>query len=258
MKRARVAFRGEIYRVDVLDDMQVRLPNGLILAEQEVQWLPPSHGVMYALGLNYADHANELTFTAPQNPLIFIKTPHSYIGHRQQSWRPDHVNFMHYEGELVAVIAKIARHVKQENALEYIAGYTVCNDYTIRDYLENYYRPNLVVKNRQALTPIGPYIIDKASVPAVNQLNIKTWVNGELRQQGNTADMIFKLPYLIAYLSSFLTLHVGDMIATGTPKGLFNVTVGDEVVVEIDGIGRLVNHIIAEQDFIHQQYQHRV
>ncbi|MDV7477738.1 fumarylacetoacetate hydrolase family protein [Acinetobacter baumannii] len=249
MKTAKIKYEGQIFDVQVNDDLNVKLPSGQTLKEEQVEWLPPANGTMFALGLNYADHARELAFEPPKEPLIFIKANNTYIGHNKQTWRPDHVEYMHYECELVAVIGKTAKNVKRENALEYVQGYTLCNDYAIRDYLENYYRPNLRVKNRQATTPVGPYIIDRAQVPEPNNLVLKTWVNGELRQEGTTADMIFNVPFLIEYISSFMTLQPGDMIATGTPEGLSDVVPGDEVVVEIEGIGKLRNYIVSETEF---------
>lgn len=249
MKTAKIKYEGQIFDVQVNDDLSVKLPSGQTLKEEQVEWLPPANGTMFALGLNYADHARELAFEPPKEPLIFIKANNTYIGHNKQTWRPDHVKYMHYECELVAVIGKTAKNVKRENALEYVQGYTLCNDYAIRDYLENYYRPNLRVKNRQATTPVGPYIIDRAQVPEPNNLVLKTWVNGELRQEGTTADMIFNVPFLIEYISSFMTLQPGDMIATGTPEGLSDVVPGDEVVVEIEGIGKLRNYIVSETEF---------
>ncbi|AHB91329.1 fumarylacetoacetate hydrolase family protein [Acinetobacter baumannii] len=249
MKTAKIKYEGQIFDVQVNDDLSVKLPSGQTLKEEQVEWLPPANGTMFALGLNYADHARELAFEPPKEPLIFIKANNTYIGHNKQTWRPDHVEYMHYECELVAVIGKTAKNVKRENALEYVQGYTLCNDYAIRDYLENYYRPNLRVKNRQATTPVGPYIIDRAQVPEPNNLVLKTWVNGELRQEGTTADMIFNVPFLIEYISSFMTLQPGDMIATGTPEGLSDVVPGDEVVVEIEGIGKLRNYIVSETEF---------
>ncbi|HGU9765236.1 TPA: fumarylacetoacetate hydrolase family protein [Acinetobacter baumannii] len=249
MKTAKIKYEGQIFDVQVNDDLSVKLPSGQTLKEEQVEWLPPANGTMFALGLNYADHARELAFEPPKEPLIFIKANNTYIGHNKQTWRPDHVEYMHYECELVAVIGKTAKNVKRENALEYVQGYTLCNDYAIRDYLENYYRPNLRVKNRQATTPVGPYIIDRAQVPEPNNLVLKTWVNGEHRQEGTTADMIFNVPFLIEYISSFMTLQPGDMIATGTPEGLSDVVPGDEVVVEIEGIGKLRNYIVSETEF---------
>ena len=249
MKHARIRFEGQDQAVTVEAHNAVRLADGRLLAEHQVQWLPPATGSMFALGLNYADHAAELAFKPPTEPLAFIKSPGTYTGHNQATWRPDNVAYMHYECELVAVIGKAARNVKREDALQYLAGYTVCNDYAIRDYLENYYRPNLRVKNRDATTPIGPWIVDVADVPDPSNLTLRTWINGELRQEGSTKDMIFDIPYLIEYLSSFMTLQPGDMIATGTPEGLADVVPGDEVVVEVEGVGRLVNRIVSEVEF---------
>ncbi|CAQ83024.1 MULTISPECIES: fumarylacetoacetate hydrolase family protein [Photorhabdus] len=249
MKHARVHYQGQDLNVTVDDQESICLPDGSKVSCESVQWLPPANGTLFALGLNYADHATELEFKPPEEPLVFIKASNTLTGHRQISVRPDNVEYMHYEAELVVVIGKTAHKVTKENAMDYVAGYTVCNDYAIRDYLENYYRPNLRVKSRDTLTPIGPWITDKADVPDPHNLILSTWVNGELRQRGTTADLIFDIPFLIAYLSDFMTLQPGDMIATGTPKGLSDVIPGDEVVVEVEGVGRLVNRIVSQQEY---------
>ncbi len=249
MKQARIAWQGAPYDVQVDERDQLRLADGTLLKAGEFRWLPPAEGTLFALGLNYADHASELEFKPPEEPLVFIKAPNTFIGHEQESVRPDNVEYMHYEAELVVVIGKTARHVAEADAMDYVAGYTVCNDYAIRDYLENYYRPNLRVKSRDTLTPVGPWIVAKEAIPDPHNLTLRTWVNGELRQQGTTADLIFSIPFLIAYLSAFMTLQPGDMIATGTPKGLSDVVPGDEVIVEVEGVGRLVNRIISQQAY---------
>ncbi|HDR2736544.1 TPA: 4-hydroxyphenylacetate degradation bifunctional isomerase/decarboxylase [Enterobacter ludwigii] len=208
---------------------------------------PHPHATLFALGLNYADHASELAFTPPTEPLVFIKAPNTVTSDNQTSVRPNNIEYMHYEAELVVVIGKTAHKVSEREAMDYVAGYTVCNDYAIRDYLENYYRPNLRVKSRDGLTPLSPHIVPKEAIPDPHNLTLRTFVNGELRQQGTTADLIFSIPFLIAYLSEFMTLQPGDMIATGTPKGLSDVQPGDEVVVEVEGVGRLVNRIVSEE-----------
>ncbi len=254
MRHARIRFEGAIHTATVEgDDNTLHLADGRRIPASAVEWLPPATGSMFALGLNYADHAAELAFAPPTEPLAFVKSVGTYTGHEQITWRPDNVAYMHYECELVAVIGKAARNVRREDALDYLAGYTVCNDYAIRDYLENYYRPNLRVKNRDATTPVGPWIVDVADVPDASDLKLRTWINGELRQEGSTKDMIFDIPYLIEYLSSFMTLQPGDMIATGTPEGLADVVPGDEVIVEVEGVGRLVNRIVSEAEFFKQQ-----
>lgn len=249
MKRARVVYDGAIHDAFAFEG-KLKLADGRIAAEEEVVWLPPIQPrTVFALGLNYADHAKELAFNAPTEPLVFLKGPNTFIGHRAHTRRPSDVTFMHYECELAVVIGKMARNVKAEDAYHYIKGYTVANDYAIRDYLENYYRPNLRVKNRDTCTPIGPWLVDANDVSDPMNLSLRTYVNGKLTQEGTTKDMIFSIPELIAYLSSFMTLNDGDIILTGTPKGSVDTAVGDEVITEIDGIGRLVNTIIGDGAF---------
>ncbi len=241
MKHARIAYAGVIHRMTEGDP---RLASGNPLV-----WLPPVEpGTIFALGLNYADHAKELSFKAPDEPLVFLKGPKSLCGHLGQTRRPPGVTYMHYECELAVVIGKIARKISRANAYDYVAGYTVANDYTIRDYLENYYRPNFRVKSRDFSTPLGPWLVDAADVPDPMNLRLRTLVNGNGTQEGNTRDMIFDIPTLIEYLSGFMTLAPGDIILTGTPEGLADVKVGDEVITEIEGIGSLRNTIIGEPE----------
>ena len=159
------------------------------------------------------------------------------------------MSFLHYECELAVVIGQPARQVKRADAMAHVAGYTVCNDYAIRDYLENWYRPNLRVKNRDGGTALGPWFVDAADVPDPHALALRTRVNGQLTQQGSTANMVNDIPALIEYLSSFMTLQPGDVILTGTPDGVVNVNVGDQVVTEIDGIGSLLNTIVSDASF---------
>ncbi|WML31765.1 fumarylacetoacetate hydrolase family protein [Neobacillus sp. OS1-32] len=249
MKRARVAYAGAIHEA-VPAENGLKLNDGRIVEETEVIWLPPvKPRTVFALGLNYADHAKELAFKPPTEPLVFLKGPKTFIGHKAQTRRPADATYMHYECELAVVIGRHARKVKRENAYDYIAGYTVANDYAIRDYLENYYRPNLRVKNRDTCTPIGPWFVEKEDIKDPMNLTLRTYVNGEMTQQGSTKDMIFDIPSLIEYLSSFMTLDTGDIILTGTPEGAVDTKVGDEVVTEIEGIGRLVNTIVGDETF---------
>lgn len=249
MKRARVAYGGAVHTATP-DGDGLRLADGRKVAEDQVVWLPPVvPGTIFALGLNYADHARELAFKAPTEPLVFLKGPNALLGHRGRTRRPADATFMHYECELAVVIGRTARNVARAEALGHVAGYTVANDYAIRDYLENYYRPNLKVKNRDGCTPLGPWLVDAADVPDPMKLGLTTTVNGKITQQGNTRDMVFDIPWLIEYLSGLMTLAPGDIILTGTPEGLADVRPGDEVVTEIEGIGRLVNFITDDTDF---------
>ena len=251
MKRARVAFAGAMHdATPAATPGTLRLADGRVVAEDAVVWLAPFEvGTIIALGLNYADHARELAFAAQDEPLVFLKGPGSVIGHRGRTRRPADATFMHYECELAVVIGKPARRASRAEAMSHVAGYTVANDYAIRDYLENWYRPNLRVKNRDGGTVLGPWLVDAADVPSPPQLGLRTFVNGELQQQGNTRDLIFDVPFLIEYLSAFMTLAPGDVILTGTPEGVVNVDVGDEVACEIEGLGRLVNRIASDAEF---------
>jgi len=190
-----------------------------------------------------------LAFSAPEEPLVFLKGPGTLLGHRGVTRRPAGVKFMHYECELAVVIGRAARRVQRAEAMAHVAGYCIANDYAIRDYLENWYRPNLRVKNRDGATVLGPWLVDAADVPDPANLELRTYVNGKLTQQGNTRDLINDIPALIEYLSSFMTLGAGDVILTGTPEGAVNVEVGDEVICEIDGLGRLQNTIAADALF---------
>ncbi|MDP3223966.1 MAG: fumarylacetoacetate hydrolase family protein [Rubrivivax sp.] len=253
MKTARVAFSGAIHSATPHAE-GLQLADGRVLAEDRVVWLPPVEvGTVIALGLNYDDHvkelAKELTVSTQDEPLVFFKGRGSLIGHRGQTRRPAGVQFMHYECELAVVIGQTARHVKRADALQHVAGYTVCNDYAVRDYLENWYRPNLRVKNRDGGTVLGPWFVPAAEVPDPHALELRTFVNGQLRQQGRTSNMVNDIPALIEYLSEFMTLQAGDVILTGTPDGVVNVNVGDEVVCEIDGIGSLHNTLVGDEAF---------
>lgn len=244
MKRGRVACSGGVHHCTPQDAGRIRLEDGRVVDEAAVVWLPPFEPrTVFAVGLNYADHASELAFARQKEPLVFLKGRGTLAGHRAQTRRPADATFMHYECELAVVIGAVARGVSRDEALACVAGYTVANDYAIRDYLENYYRPNLRTKNRDAATLLGPWLVDAADVADPGALAMRTRVNGRVTQQGNTRDMIFSVPMLIEYLSGFMTLAPGDVILTGTPAGVVNVNVGDEVTTEIDGIGSLTGYI---------------
>lgn len=253
MKRARVAFAGALHEAQPHGE-GLRLADGRVLRENEVVWLPPfDPGTIVALGLNYADHvqelAGELTIGRQDEPLVFLKTPGSVIGHRGFVRRPAGVRFMHYECELAVVIGATARRVRRADALRHVAGYTVCNDYAVRDYLENWYRPNLRAKNRDGATVLGPWFVDAADIGDPQALALRTRVNGTVTQSGTTANMIRDVASLIEYVSAFMTLEAGDVILTGTPEGVTNVNVGDEVVCEIDGIGRLTSWMAGDEAY---------
>jgi 5-oxopent-3-ene-1,2,5-tricarboxylate decarboxylase/2-hydroxyhepta-2,4-diene-1,7-dioate isomerase len=251
MRRARVAFGGGVHQagVDAAGE-RLQLDDGRALHADEVMWLPPTRpGTIIALGLNYADHARELAFKPPDEPLVFLKGPGALVGHNAVSRRPADGDQMHYECELAVVIGRTARRVPRTQAYDYVGGYTVANDYVVREYLENYYRPNLRAKNRDGCTPVGPWMVDRDDIPDPMNLTLRTLVNGEVTQEGTTADMVFDVPFLIEYLSAIMTLSPGDLILTGTPHGVVYLQPGDVVDTEIESVGRLRNTLVSDATF---------
>jgi 5-oxopent-3-ene-1,2,5-tricarboxylate decarboxylase / 2-hydroxyhepta-2,4-diene-1,7-dioate isomerase len=243
MKRGRILYQGQVHAITEHAN-GVQLATGQVLSletvSQQAQWLPPFEArTVFALALNYADHAKELAFKPPEEPLVFLKGRNGLVGHDAVVMRPPTAQFMHYECELAVVIGKPARNLSKAQAMDVVAGYTIANDYAIRNYLENYYRPNFKVKSRDTCTPIGPWLVDRDDIADPQQLRLTTHVNGQCTQAGTTADMIFSVSELVAYLSSFMTLAAGDVILTGTPEGLADVQAGDVVECAIEGLGSL-------------------
>ena len=258
MRTGRVAYGGAMHGATPVGTDQLRLADGRVLAETDVIWLPPFEArTIFTLALNYADHASELAakssadqagFLQAQRaePIVFLKAANALTGHRGLTRRPADGEFMHYECELAVVIGREGRRITRAAAIDHVAGYTVANDYAIRNFLEPYYRPNLRVKNRDGCTALGPWLVSRDEVPDPMDLALSTHVNGQLVQSGRTADMIHDVASLIEYLSAIMTLSPGDVILTGTPKGSVDVQPGDEVVCEVQGVGRLVNHLVAD------------
>ncbi len=260
MKTARVFYGGAVHEAAPAMGAvgHLRLADGRVVAEDAVAWMSPFEvRTMFALALNYADHAQELAakssaeqsrFLQAQHsePVVFLKGANSIVGHRGLTRRPADGEFMHYECELAVVVGREGKHITRARAIDHIAGYTVANDYAIRNFLEPYYRPNLRVKSRDGGTAIGPWLVSHDEVPDPMNLALRTEVNGHVVQEGNTRDMIHDVASLVEYLSSFMTLSPGDVILTGTPKGSVDVQPGDVVTCEIEGVGRLVNTLVAD------------
>ena len=243
MKLARFAYNGAIHEAVVEND---QLMVGTVAYDpDDVMWLPPVDPrgcTALGVALGYADHAEELKLDVPEYPLMFHKMPHTLIGHKSKVVRPP-VEYMHYEGELVAVMGQACRNVKAEDALKYVMGYTIGNEYTVRDFVGNYYRPPVKAKGHDTFGPMGPWLVSADEIDPTN-VNVRTYVNGELRQDGNTQYLRHSIAELIEYLSEFMTLQRGDIIFSGTPKGISHVYAGDQVRVEIDGIGALDNEVV--------------
>jgi 5-oxopent-3-ene-1,2,5-tricarboxylate decarboxylase/2-hydroxyhepta-2,4-diene-1,7-dioate isomerase len=206
--------------------------------------VPP--GKVIGLALNYADHAEELGLEKPQQPALFFKPSNSWIGHRTPVLFPEGTEYMHYENELAAVIGRRCRRVRAEDAAEVVRGYTIANDVTVRDFVGNLYRPPVKAKGWDGFGPLGPYLVEQ-EIDDPNSLNLRTYVNGELRQEGNTKQLMWKVPEIIEFITEFMTLEPNDIILTGTPKGLSHVYPGDVMRLEIDGLGALENPVVADK-----------
>ena len=194
------------------------------------------------IGTNYRAHALEMGKALPDEPLLFMKPPSAIIGPGDAIVRPGGYQRVDFEGELAVVIGRTARRVARESALEYVGGYTCLNDVTVRD-LQKKDVQFTRAKGFDTFCPVGPRV---ASGLDPSNLKIQTRVNGQLRQSSSTADLIFDVPTLIAFVSRVMTLEEGDLISTGTPSGVGNLDPGDVVAVEIEGIGVLENPVVGE------------
>ena len=199
-----------------------------------------------AIGKNYAAHAAEMGGDVPTVPLTFFKPNTSVIGPGESIIRPAGSSNLSYEGELAVVIGRICREVPVERVADVIFGYTVANDVTARDFQASdgqWAR----AKGSDTFCPLGPWITTHQSLDEVGSLWLRTTVDGELRQNGTTADMVRSVAEVVAFVSSFTTLLPGDVLLTGTPEGVGPMLPGQEVSVEIEGIGRLTNPVASDQ-----------
>jgi len=249
MKIARFAANGQVLE-GTFENGQLVVSRGGVYDPGEVVWLPPvaSFSKMIGLALNYSDHAAELNLQLPPSPILFNKNPNTLIGHKGTVIAPKNVEYMHYENELVVVIGQRCRGIKAEHADRVILGYTIGNDVTVRDFVTNFYRPPVKAKGFDTFGPLGPWLVTADEIPDSGNLQVRTTVNGELRQEGNTRDFIYSVPELIEYITDFMTLEPGDMIWTGTPKGISHVHPGDVMRLEIEGIGMLENEMVESRD----------
>lgn len=219
---------------------------------EDVSFLPPISDAekIICIGRNYAAHAKEGGAETPSYPEIFLRTNRSILGHDQPIIRPKCSDKLDYEGELVVVIGKTARHVAEKDVLDYVAGYSIFNEATLRDYQRKSTQWT-IGKNFDNTGGFGPCLVTPEELPpGATGLSIKTVLNGNIMQDGNTSDLVFPIAKLIALLSECMTLIPGDVIVTGTPSGVGyarNPPVwmkpGDICQVSIEGIGTLSNPI---------------
>jgi len=196
-----------------------------------------------AIGRNYAAHAAEMGSEVPDEPLMFLKPNTSVIGPGDPIFYPRQTRDLHYEGELAVVIGRICRDVPPEQATDVIYGYTIGNDVTARD-LQRSDVQFTRAKGFDSFCPLGPWIeTDLDPQTFSDGVRVQTHLNGDLRQDGNTRDLIFDIPTLVAHITGVMTLLPGDVILTGTPEGVGPMEVGDEVEVSIQRIGSLPNKV---------------
>lgn len=206
--------------------------------------LPPcTPSKIVCVALNYRDHARELGMALPEEPLLFFKPPSAVIGPGQKIVYPRSSHQVDYEGELAVIIKEKARYVAEAEAESRILGYTCGNDVTARDFQRKDGQWTRA-KSFDTFCPLGPFLAVGLNP---SSLDIKVTVNGKIRQNSSTREMIFSVAQLVSYISTIMTLYPGDVIMTGTPFGVGPLQVGDLVSVEIEGIGVLTNEVVAEE-----------
>ena len=227
---------------------------GVVYATDDISLLSPvvRPGKVICLGLNYRGHAAESGMAVPDYPVLFHKVAGSLIGHKQPIVVPRISSKIDYEGELAIIIGRRGKYIAEDEAYAYIAGYTIANDVSARD-LQFRTSQWTTGKMLDTFCPLGPALVTRDEVPDAHTLAIKTSLNGQVLQDGNTADMIFRVPFIVSYISEIVTLEPGDVILTGTPPGIGNtrspqvfMKPGDTIEVEIGHLGKLTNPVVAE------------
>jgi 2-keto-4-pentenoate hydratase/2-oxohepta-3-ene-1,7-dioic acid hydratase in catechol pathway len=240
-----------------LDAMQRRIDSGedrIALDQVKLLAPVPRPGKYLGISLNYNEHIEETGLDKPEYPSFFTKQGTCVIGNGDAIHRPKVSDKLDYEGELAFVIGKRCRHVPVDKAHQVIAGFTIANDVSVRDWQVR--SPTFTLgKSFDTHGPLGPWLVTSDEISDPHNLNLKTWIDDELRQNSNTRHMIFNCYEMIAYLSQAMTLEPGDVIATGTPAGVGvkmkprgYMLPGQTARIEIEGIGALVNPVIDEPD----------
>jgi len=250
----REAIRKE--KLNELSEMASLTETGISL--EKVRYLPTitNPEKIICIGVNYLDRNAEYKDDSelPKYPSVFMRTRESLVGHKEDILDPPESSQLDYEGEIVLIVGKDGRRIPMEQAKKHIAGMTIMNEGSIRDYLRHAKFNVTQGKNFAKSGSIGPWMVTSDELDPFSSLEIKTKVNDELRQNDNTDNLMFSFKYLVSYLSTFYHLKAGDIIATGTPNGAgarFDppkyLTAGDVVEVEVSGIGSLKNGVITEE-----------
>lgn len=234
-----------------LDELRAFVSAAPDHALSAIEFLPviPSPEKIMCVGLNYRLHVEESGGAFPPNPLIFMRTARSQVGHLQSLMRPRESERYDYEGELALVIGKAGRRIAPEKALGHVAGYACYNEGSVRDW-QRHSTQYTGAKNFERSGAFGPWMVTADEIPDPTRLRLTTRLNGEVMQDSPTSDLIFDIPFLINYISTFTTLAPGDVIVTGTPSGVGDARTppvymkkGDTVEIEISGIGVLRNPV---------------
>jgi 5-oxopent-3-ene-1,2,5-tricarboxylate decarboxylase/2-hydroxyhepta-2,4-diene-1,7-dioate isomerase len=245
MRHVRIEHAGRTHEGQLVGD-EVRAGELSVAAAEVERWLPPAlPGKIIATHLTYRSRAEEYRMARlPPEPSYFMKPPSSLSGHLASVARPPGCRFLNYEGEIAVVIGRRCRGVSLDDALAYVRGYTVANDWGVHDFRHADRGSMLRVKGQDGFCPLGPALVDAADVDP-KDLTIRTFVNGEQVQEGNTgSDLMFSFAYQVADVARLITLEPGDVLLTGTPANSRPVEPGDVVAVEVDGIGRLENTVV--------------
>ncbi|MFZ5758013.1 MAG: fumarylacetoacetate hydrolase family protein [Thermodesulfobacteriota bacterium] len=233
-------WEGEVIRLLAGEPFAGIAPSGEVVAADAVKLLAPCRpSKIVAVGINYAPHARELDFGIPPEPLLFLKPPSAVIGPEEEIMLPAMSAQVDYEGELAVVIGRPCKNVAEEEALRFVLGYTCCNDVTARD-LQKKDVQFTRSKSFDTFAPLGPCIETKLDP---GNVMVRSFVNGDKRQEASTATMIRSVPELVSFISRVMTLLPGDVIATGTPAGVGPLQSGDLVAVAIEPIGTLANPV---------------
>lgn len=239
-------INGDTLAPESLERLKALDPASLPLAPEGVRLgAPVSRPWSFiAIGLNYADHAKEAGLEVPSEPVIFNKLGNTVSGPFDDVIYPKNANRLDWEIELAFVIGKRARYVDQKEAMDYVAGYTICNDVSERRFQMKRNGQWFKGKAAETLGPLGPWLVTPDEIPDPSNLKMSLKINGETKQQGSTATMIFSIPYLVSYITEFCVLEPGDVVTTGTPPGVGSVmkppqylVAGDVMELEIEGLG---------------------
>lgn len=238
-------LEGELVTLLEGDPWEAQVAVGGAVPLAEARLLPPCRPTkIVCVGLNYRAHAAEMGKPLPDEPLLFLKAPSALLAPGDTVVLPRESQEVHHEGELALVVGRRARHVDASDALGHVFGYTCLDDVTARD-IQRREKVYTRAKGFDTFCPVGPWL--ETEIPDPQALDVTLRINGEVRQHGATADMIFPVAEIVAYVSRIMTLEPGDLITTGTPPGVGPLHVGDAVEVEIAGVG-ILRHAVAAPD----------